>query len=458
MFCFHDLRQLGWWAADLEALSLASRRKDPFSTLGFIRNNAAHPEWYPGDKDAQLWFLLAIEHGRPVGYLALRRKIERVLGVQTAKLEFFVTHDNDCPQLVARTEDEPRVSAAMYEYLMSRGDEWSFLEFHQQDPGSALTPPPPGSAFEKYFARTFPTKENHTIPIVWPTLEEYFKALSTKFRGDVRRKARRILGAGKLTWLESDNPRTTPTLLELLRTVEARSWKSQHAIALGSHPDRLAYFRGLLAADQPMRIRISVLLLDGIPIAGSICGGYAETMYGLVVMFDDRVESLSPGVMVQMMMVRSAIAGKYHALNLLAGYGYYKSRWLAQPVPTRSGQLYRIGKPHFWKAILGAFKRRLIERIAVPAEEKPKFNLERRAVTLATEATAPAQQQATVTPEERQHVKALLTALEPLPVDRLDSAALAAAIPFGEAPAAGRAPPRTAEEAPRVAWSAAAHP
>jgi hypothetical protein len=441
VFCFHNLKQVEWWADELEALSLVSRRKDPFSTLGFIKNNAAHPDWYPGDKDAQLWFLLAVEHGAPVGYLALRRKVERVLGVTTAKLEFFVSHDNDCPQLVARPEDEPRVSAAFYEYLISRGDEWSFLEFHQQDPGSALTPPPPGSAFDKYFARTFPTKENNTIPILWPTLDAYFKALSTKWRGDVRRKARRILAAGKLTWLESDDPQTTPTLLELLRTIESRSWKSQHAIALGSHPDRLAYFRGLLAADQPMRIRISVLMLDGVPIAGSICGHYADSMYGLVVLFDDRAESLSPGVMVQMMMLRTAISRKARALNLLAGYAYYKSRWLAQELPTRSGQLYRIGKPYFWKAVLGELKRQIEKRIAPPAEDKQQFNPERRVATEGKETKepkdgAPAKVDLTATHEERSQIKALLAALEALPVERLDAEALTAVIPFGDAAAA----------------------
>lgn len=449
VICLHDLEQLGPWAEALEQVSLASRKKDPFSTVGFIRNLAAHSAWYPGDQGVEPWFLIALEAGRPVGYLALRRVVSRVLGCETAKLEFFVTHDNDCPQLVARVDREAEVSAAFYRYLLGRGDEWSFLEFHQQDPASALATLPPEPGFRGYFVREFPTRENNTIPLRWPTLDAYVAALSTKWRGEVKRKARRLLAAGKLTWLSSDDPNATPSLLRLVQMIEARSWKSHHVIALGSHPDRLAFFEGLLSPEQPSRMRISVLLLDGLPIAGSICAGYAGTYYGLVVVFDDRAEHLSPGVFTQLLMVRTAIEGNYRALDLLASYAYYKAKWLAQQTPTRSIQVFHRGKPWFWKAILGDLKRKVMVPVHAGAAETPAFNPERREAVEGQEAELRAP--LTASDDERRQISALLARLDGLPIERLGNTELAQVLTLGD-----KAKPAPKPEAPRA--PSAAHP
>lgn len=414
--CFHGLSQVTRFEAELDALNLASRRKDPFSTLAFIRNLAAHPAWYPGDLGVEPWFLIAWEDNQVVGYLALRRAGQR--------LEFFVTHDHDCPQLVALPAREAEVSAAFYRYLLGRGSEWNVLEFQHQVPGSPLTPPPHGLPLKGYFARTFPADENHTIPVRWRSLEDYVKALGSNWRRHVRKKTQKLLAAGALTWVSSDDPAATPVLLALLRRTEARSWKSGHATALGSHPDRLAWFRGLLGPDQPLKLKLSVLLLDGIPIGGSICGEYGPTCFGLVTVFDDRAEQLSPGVILQLMMVRSAIDGGCTALNLLRGFGYYKTHWLAQPTPTSSGQLYRIGKQPFWRAIVGDFRRRVLAQGPTAGAD---HNPDKR--------SAPERKGAAPlvgSPLERAEVGALLAQLNGLKVERLGPRELADLLPFGE--------------------------
>jgi hypothetical protein len=428
VFCFHNFEDIEWWSDKLAQLSQASRRPDPFSTFTFLKNHAAHPHWYPGDAQAQLWFLLAVESGRPVGYLALRRTVPRVLGVESPRLEFFVTHDNDCPQLVARPEDAARVSAAFYRYLFSRKAEWALLDVHQQDPGSALTPPPADDSLRDYYLRIVATRENHTLALRWPSFDAYFKALGSKFRSDVRRKARKLLAAGRVSWLSSDDPRSTPALLELVRAVEARSWKSEHEIALDSHPDRLAYYRGMLSADQEMRIRISVLLLDGIPISAAVNGEYAGTVYGLMIVHDDRVTALSPSVLLLALMIRDAIERKLSAYDMLGGFSYYKARWLAEETPTRSGQLFRFGSPWYWKAMLGALKREVLGSLA---DLRTDFNPDRREATEAREADAPST--LNLGEEERQRIEAVCASLEGLPVNRLGPEQITAAIPWGEA-------------------------
>jgi hypothetical protein len=281
--------------------------------------------------------------------------------------------------VVATPEYLSRVSEAFYGYLLGRRQEWSFLEFQQQDDASPLFPPPAGVDLKGYLVRQWPSLENGTIHVRWNTLQEYFEALSTNSRRNVRRLVRDLLAAGEVELLASSHPATTPALLELYRSIEPYSWKSQANADIGRHPERIEYFRGLLEARQPMRISIQVLLLDGIPIAGLICGAFMKGLYALHIVYDDRLSRLSPGSAMLLMGMRQAIDGHYAFFNLLSGFGYFKLRWLAEITETRIAQIYRVGRPSFWHRVLGDWKRRVF---SAGREETPLlFNPLRRDVS-----------------------------------------------------------------------------
>jgi hypothetical protein len=421
--CFHSLAQVRPFRAQLDALNRGSRQKDPFATLSFLENFAAHDQYYPRDNEAEPWFLVAFENGAPVAYLALRRIVERVLGLPSPKLEFFATHDVNCPHLVCAPDDEDRCSEAFYEYLLSRADEWRFLEFHQQDSSSRLTPPPAGVNLAHYYLRTFPTLENNAVSVRWSSLGAYYNAMSPHFRTDVRRKMRSLFAAGELSYVSSTDPRSTPVLLELLQSVEARSWRSDNECAIWGHPDRADYFRGLLAPEQSMRLHLGVVLLNGDPIAGAIQGDYEKTLYTMVIMFDASCERLGPGAALMLMGMNFAIEGGFHTVNMLSGFSYYKKRWLADARPTVSGQVFRVGKPRYWKLLAGDLKR----RITRPHRAPPLlFNPVRRESTSDTQPLSPA---------ERARNAGLLKQLRGLPVQWLGSEELTALMPFSVGPA-----------------------
>jgi hypothetical protein len=58
-----------------------------------------------------------------------------------------------------------------------------------------------------------------------------------------------------------------------------------------------------------------------------------------------------------MMGMRYAIEGRFAFMNLLSGFGYYKTRWLADMTATRCAQIYRIGGVFFWRRLLGDARR-----------------------------------------------------------------------------------------------------
>jgi hypothetical protein len=373
--CLHSLSDAQPFRAAMNALNLASARPDPFSTFEFFANHLRNA--VPDPATSQLWLLLAFIEDRLVGYLALKLCGRRVLGLPAAKLELLTAFKADRPQLVVACDAAAAVRTAIYAYIFGRSNEWSLLEFAQQDAASALLPLPAQATSGAYSFRQWPNLENGSIAVRWDSSTAYFAALSRKSRSNVSRQMRTLLAAGNVQLLTSSDRETLPPLFELYRGVEAQSWKARTDVAFEGVNQRMEYFTELMEPDQPMRITIQVLLLDGVPIAGLITGAFARGLYALHIVYDDRYGRLAPGSAILLMGMRLAIEGGYEFFNLLQGFGYYKARWLAQMTGTQSLQIFRIGSPFYWRRVLGDAKRRWFG--TAPVDEVPLSNPSRRA-------------------------------------------------------------------------------
>jgi hypothetical protein len=428
--CFESLEEAAFLRDEINGLNRRSARPDPFSTFEFFETFFRHEQFFLQGRNRRPWFLTASSAGRLIGYLALRRVTRRVLGVQTSMLGFLVNHDTDRPHLVAEVQSLAAVSEAFYDYLLGRRSEWSFLEFQQQDDSSSLFPPPAATDLHGYAVRQWPSLANGTIHVRWGTLAAYSKSLSKKFRANVNRQMRNLLAAGDVQFLSSDDVDSTPALLELYMLVEQHSWKARVNATIGRSPQRVDYIRSLLGASQPMRVTIHILLLDGIPIAGFITGAFLTGLYALHIVYDDRHSRLAPGSAMLLMGVRQAIVGQYAFFNLLSGFAYFKTRWLADITETRIAQIYRTGGVMFWHRWLGDWKRRILsdgsrERFAL-------FNAVRRTL-MGSKAEPPEKGHVTI-PEpglgERARIALLIAAARRGRCELLSGSGLAAAMPY----------------------------
>ncbi len=358
----------------INALNMVSARPDPFSTFEFYENLLRRSGSLTGGERARVWFLAAFTDGHLIGYLTLEEVAEKVLWRRIKRLGFLVAHSADRPHVVARPEHVGVVTEMFYEYLQERRREWDLLELQQQDAASTLYPLPLGVYLKRCWVRYWPNLDNGTIRVRWDTLQEYVDALAPKFRSGLKRQIRRLFGSGEVGLLTSSDPASTPALLDLYCSIEKRSWKARTDLTIGGDPERFEYVRGLLDARQPMRIVIQILLLDGTPIAGLISGSFAgpaeKGLYALHIVFDAQQSSAGPGSAVLMMAMRHVIAGRYAFLNLLSGFGYYKTRWLAEMTPTRCAQIYRIGGTCFWRRLLGDAQRWVAEHAQLPARRR----------------------------------------------------------------------------------------
>jgi Acetyltransferase (GNAT) domain len=438
--CFESLPEAAHLREQVNALNRRSAQPDPFSTFEFFENYLLHDDTLPPGGSLHLWFLAAFRAEQLVGYLVLKRVTRGTWLARFATLSFLVTHNTDRPHLVACAEDLHDTSAAIYNHLLGRRREWALLELHQQDASSPLFPPPTAADLSGHWVSQWPSLPNCTIHVRWTTLRDYVEALDKKFRSNLGRQMRHLLAAGRLELLSSSDPLATPALLGLYRGIEPRSWKSLADASIGAHPQRIAYFEGLLQAHQPMRVSIQILLLDGVPIAGLVNGSFANGLYALHIVYDEAFSRFTPGSAMLLLGMRQAIDGGCAFFNLLSGFDYYKARWLAQASDTRIAQIYRVGTLPHWHRKLGDWKRALFPAHADPL--RALFNPLRRKIGRRQQASggldnSPA---VAIAPAQRLEWIELIAAVRRNPGDSLSTAALAAVLQI-ETQAASRAKP-----------------
>jgi Acetyltransferase (GNAT) domain len=432
MRCCHTLAEAEPWHDAINGLNLVSARPDPFSTFEYYGNFIGNALQFAHGQELRLWLLLAFDGERLVGHLALKHSTQRVLGMRASKLDLLTAHVADRPHLVCSRGLEKAIGAALYDYLLSRKGEWSLLEFQQQEADSALLPAP---ATWDCRPHEWPNQANGTVPVRWASTAGYVADLSKRMRSNVNRQMRSLLAAGDVHLLSSSDPQSLHALFELYRSIETHSWKARAVVDIGHDPRAVAYITGLMDPAQPMRLTIQVLLLDGVPIAGLICGAFHRGLHALHIVYDERLSRLSPGSAILLMGMRLAIERGYEFFNLLWGFGYYKSRWLAQMSETRSVQVFRVGTPWYWRRALGDLLRWVRPS---PAGAPAQFNPSRHEV----EPQSPAQQRSPpgplASPEERERYGALVARVHDGAFEFLSSRQLAASVSL---PAARRRQP-----------------
>lgn len=350
---FHRLDEITPYATALQTLNLGSRRPSPFLTPEYLAAYLAHDEFrHPG---AEPLMLMAFDRTGPVGFLPLRRRPERVLGVSRERLEFLTTHDTDRPGLVALPGDEGRCAEAFVQHLTEVEERWSFLELMEQDDSSPLYEPPLDG--RHFSMRRYPNNPNSTI-VLEGSFEEWFQSLGS-LRRHVANCSRKVWGAGRVAFWAGSGPDAAPRLFDLYLELEARSWKAVARAGIARHPERVELFRAMVGPGHGATPTITLLLVDEVPIAGMVLLEFAGTAYELELAYDEAFARLGPGNVVFMLAARQLFTRGLRTFNLMGNFAYYKSRWLARVTPTHAVQVFRNGSLHQLRARAGDLRRRL---------------------------------------------------------------------------------------------------
>jgi hypothetical protein len=410
-------------AAAVQALNLVSRRPSPFLTFSYMQTFLAHDEF--AEEGAQPLLLAARRGEELVGFLALRRRRLRVFGMPCVKVETLVTHDIDRPGMVSRPEDEAACADAFWRYLTAREKGWGLVEIQEQEAESPLAAP--AGLGSRFWTRRFEHHPNATLLLEHGDPAAYFSSLSDNQRRSIRHAANRLYRAGEVEVVSSRDPLALPALLDLYLDVERRSWKAGSSAALSRHPVRVEFFRALARPGQVPSLWFRFLLLNGLPIAAELNASFADTEYGLEVVYDEDYKDHGAPNILFLVSLGEAIRSGVRAFNLMNNFAWQKSRWGAVITDLAAVQVFRTASLFSLKAALGWVRRRLSR--PGPSQRHARVNLSKPSVReRSPESTAAA---------ARQRCGDVLSDLERAGavVQRLSGASLLEALPFLPAPA-----------------------
>lgn len=402
------------------ALNLASRRPSPFATLGYLRTFLAHDEFAEPRSEP---LLLAARRGEAlVGFLALKRRPRKVLGLPSVRIEFLATHDVERPGLVARAEDEAECAEAFWRHLVEREPGWSLVELMEQEATSPLAPPP-WVERRGFWVRRFENNPNATLRLDYPDSKAYFKSLSQNQKRSIRHSANKLIKSGRVEVIASRDPRGREDLLRLYLDLEEHSWKRGTSAGISRHPERLRFFEALSQPGQQPELWYRFLLLDGVPLAAEMNASFAGGEYGLEVVHDEEHRDFGAANLLFLVSLSEAIAAGVRDFNLLNNFAWQKQRWGATVTDTAAIQVYRTFGLDSLKARLGELRRLLVRQ--GPSQRTATTNLSKPASPQAAGGRTGREQQrelwcATLSRLERDGVE----------LQRLHGEALLSALPF----------------------------
>jgi hypothetical protein len=256
---FRSLSDLRPCAQALRALNLSAKTPSPFHTFEYLDALLKHRE----QSGFTPLFVVAFDAGRPIGFLPLKVRSGTVTLLEPRP-----------PHLIARPEDEGRVAAAMWKFLVSHEGSWSVAELAAQDDRAPLS---------LAAAQLNGVTSDRLVPVL-PVLEATHAPSA--------RQARRLLEAGELEFLACDDRRALKGLLDLYLDLEVRSGRA----SLLRHPSRIERVKSVAAPapGNPTSPLFHWLLLDGLPIAGLLSLRFGANIFPLEQTCDDAFRALEP--------------------------------------------------------------------------------------------------------------------------------------------------------------------
>lgn len=313
----------------------------------------------------------AFEGETCLGWLSLERVLEQPLGLQAIKLL-------RASELHGHVDDT--TARALLDFLL-RNEPFSLLELTGESEHGPLVRAAEQLEGFRFGVQRVPGPLRAAVPLQ-KDLDAWFHSLDG-WAAPLARRTRSLMAAGEVELLSSSDALAGKELLAMYFELEARSYKLDSATGVGGSPRRAARHAAL--ADSGATL-FHFLLLDGLPIAGSLSLRSGDRIVQLEGACDMSFEDTAPEEVLLMLEVRDAICRGASALELCPDLVPHHQRLGATAAETCVVQVFRRFGAHHLDAI---WRRFFGEESAVPMHAGPmRSDLARqlRARTHATEA------------------------------------------------------------------------
>jgi len=189
--------------------------------------------------------------------------------------------------------------------------------------------------------------------------EAYERGLHRDFRGDVRRRRRRLEEVGHVELDVRDGSEELETVLDEGFRVEASGWKTEEGTAILSRPETERFYRDVArwAAARGI-LRLAFLRLDGRPLAFHFNVEDNGVHYHLKGGYEPEYRSFSPGKLMHGAMIRSSFERGLRSYEFLGSDEPWKldwadrvrDRWILQafprsPIGQAESAVFTFGRP-----------------------------------------------------------------------------------------------------------------
>ena len=159
------------------------------------------------------------------------------------------------------------------------------------------------------------------------SMDELLATMRRKKRSQIRALRRRLEGEGQLVFRTTTGPGLEADLERFLR-LEASGWKGAAGTAILNDPAaQQLYTEFAHAAARAGWLRLHLLELDGVTIAGDYSCVLGDAEFLLKTCFDERYKHLSPGTALRTEVLRAAIEDRLGVYEFLGGPEPYKLQW-----------------------------------------------------------------------------------------------------------------------------------
>jgi CelD/BcsL family acetyltransferase involved in cellulose biosynthesis len=289
------------------------------------------------DRRRELWVLE--DAGSPVAFLPLTRVRTRVWGLPVRLLSFLECPDTpfvDIPTARRAEEVIPEFLSAL-----RQAGAWDVLSFRKLSPESATL-----EALRAALAGRWPWREGRreASPCVEisGTWEDYLGQRSQRFRKTCRNIENRLEKSGTVTVEEHREVDPDGPIFAELMDVSLQSWKGSRGLAMVNMPGASRFFREFTRrASVNGWLRLWILRVDGRALATEYQVKSNGSLYALRADFDAGAETLSPGAVLNLRIVRSLFERQdVHLYNMGPGANPYKLRWATGSRETHSIHVY----------------------------------------------------------------------------------------------------------------------
>ncbi len=253
-------------------------------------------------------------------------------------------------------QDDPMAAAVLVAGLLDRHPAWSLIELRDLSADSPTVPVLRRALRERGAATEWLTPALRT-PIVprAGTWEAYLDSRSHNFRRSLNRGWAKLERRGRGDVVCCRTPDEVRAGVRALATIEAASWKGAAGTALGTDERARAFYTDVAtrfaargAAD------LSVLRIDGAPIAACLALRHGRVMYGLKVSYDPAYAEGSPGLALALAMLERQWSGDIDRFDLMQTSTFPTDR-LTDRYDERV--LLRVFMGRGYGRVLGAVKR-----------------------------------------------------------------------------------------------------